>query len=189
MVAQEMDSDDNEDLMRDLSSDSENEQEQQPTKKKQEEQHRSDDDDDDDNEMDYEMQPRRVAAEWSRKDYVNKLPIKLPGGKLAQQDEEEEGSSGDDEEEKVAAPQPVATDDTMESEDDAEEKPVLTKKQLILTKKEELANLASALQEDPEQNVSGWERAPQASLVLTCCFFVWHLDWETQDLPRNLQNR
>ncbi|KAI8335136.1 nucleolar complex-associated protein-domain-containing protein [Chlamydoabsidia padenii] len=41
----------------------------------------------------------------------------------------------------------------MEVEEDMDDKPVLTKKQLIVAKKEELANLASLLQEDPEGNI------------------------------------
>ncbi|CAO3592363.1 unnamed protein product [Absidia cylindrospora] len=104
-------------------------------------------------EMDYEVQPRKVAAEWSRKDYVNKLPIKLPGGKLAQQEEEELSADENDEQvEKVETIVDEEQEDDVTMEE-AEEQPVLTKKQLILTKKEELANLASFLQEDPETNI------------------------------------
>ncbi|KAI8097031.1 nucleolar complex-associated protein-domain-containing protein [Halteromyces radiatus] len=163
------DNDDDQDLLRDLSSDSENEQYQRhqlrtksngkKAQERKQKQHRHSDDDDE-KVMDYELQPRKVATDWTRKDYVNKLPIKLPGGKLAQQEEEQEEEeekefSGEEEDETMVEASIESTSDQDEKETlvGMEETPVLSKKQLILVKKEELASLATSIQEDPEDNV------------------------------------
>ncbi|CAO3633187.1 unnamed protein product [Mucor hiemalis] len=103
-----------------------------------------------DEEMDYETRPRKVASEWTRKDYHTKLPIKLPGGKIHQLDEEQDVSS-DEEEAVVAAP--VVVEEVQEEEEEEEEEVKLTKKEYLLKKKEELALIAGNLQGDPEEYV------------------------------------
>ncbi|KAI9033758.1 nucleolar complex-associated protein-domain-containing protein [Phycomyces nitens] len=102
-------------------------------------------DDESDEEMDYETKPRKIATEWTRKDYHTKLPIKLPGGKIKQVEEKPES---DVEEEVVEEVEEVVEEVVEEPESD--EEAVLTKKQYIMKKKEELAQMASEIQEDPE---------------------------------------
>lgn len=104
-----------------------------------------------DEEMDYETRPRKVASEWTRKDYHTKLPIKLPGGKIHQVDEEEKESS--DEEEAVTEAPAVNEEAEEEEEEEEEEEVKLTKKEYIIKKKEELALIAGNLQGDPEEYV------------------------------------
>lgn len=104
-----------------------------------------------DEEMDYETRPRKVASEWTRKDYHTKLPIKLPGGKIHQVDEEEKESS---DEEEVVTEAPAAVEESEEEEEEEEEEEAkLTKKEYIIKKKEELALIAGNLQGDPEEYV------------------------------------
>ncbi|KAI7866584.1 nucleolar complex-associated protein-domain-containing protein [Spinellus fusiger] len=97
-----------------------------------------------DEEMEYETKPRKIANEWARKDYYTKLPIKLPGGKLEQLDEND---TSEEEEEVVIEKKKV-----VEKKPEVEEEtgPALTNKQYILKKKEQLAQIASDIQEDPE---------------------------------------
>lgn len=104
-----------------------------------------------DEEMDYETKPRKIANEWSRKDYHTKLPIKLPGGKLHQLAEPQEGDSSDEEAE-VVKEAPVV-EQIVEQVEEKEEEPRLSKKEYILKKKEELALIAGNLQGDPEEYV------------------------------------
>lgn len=104
-----------------------------------------------DEEMDYESKPRKIASEWSRKDYHTKLPIKLPGGKLYQVAEPQEGDSSEDEEEKKEEV-PVVVEKVEEPVEE-EEQPRLSKKEYLLKKKEELALIAGNLQGDPEEYV------------------------------------
>lgn len=108
---------------------------------------------DSDEEMDYETKPRKVASEWTRKDYHTKLPIKLPGGKIHQRDEEDQQST-DEEEEPEQAKQPVVEQEPEEEEEEEEEAPKLSKKEYLLKKKEELALIAGNIQGDPEEYVS-----------------------------------
>ncbi|KAG0170744.1 hypothetical protein DFQ28_003874 [Apophysomyces sp. BC1034] len=110
-----------------------------------------------DEEMDYEKAPRKVTAEWTRKDYHTKLPIKLPGGKIAQKEEQELADSEEEEaaiadEQEAVVEQEIEEDETAAAE---ESEPVikLSKKEYILSKKEELAQVASDIQEDPEENI------------------------------------
>ena len=104
-----------------------------------------------DEEMDYETRPRKVASEWTRKDYHTKLPIKLPGGKIHQRLELQEGDSSDEEEKDIA---PAAVEPVIEEEEQEEEEEVkLSKKEYLLKKKEELALIAGNLQGDPEEYV------------------------------------
>lgn len=107
---------------------------------------------DSDEEMDYETKPRKVASEWTRKDYHTKLPIKLPGGKIHQLDEEDQGSS--DEEQEQAPVAVVEQEEIEEEEEEVEEAPKLSKKEYLIKKKEELALIASNIQGDPEEYVS-----------------------------------
>ncbi|KAF7728904.1 hypothetical protein EC973_005299 [Apophysomyces ossiformis] len=110
---------------------------------------------DSDEEMEYEKAPRKVAAEWTRKDYHTKLPIKLPGGKIAQQEESEPADSEEEEttELEVAEEENEEEESAQEEEEVEEEAPKLSKKEYILFKKEELAQVASEIQEDPEEKV------------------------------------
>lgn len=110
---------------------------------------------DSDEEMDYETKPRKIASEWTRKDYHTKLPIKLPGGKLKQLDETQDTS---DEEEETVEEEPVkkgAAAAVVEEEKEEEQEPEirLSKKEYLLKKKEELATIAGNLQGDPEEYV------------------------------------
>ncbi|KAI9309156.1 nucleolar complex-associated protein-domain-containing protein [Cunninghamella echinulata] len=161
-----IDSEDEGEFLRDLSSDSESEvqqQQQQLSTKRKNKKDLSKKNESDD-EMDYEMKPRKVANEWSKKDYVNKLPIKLASGKIAEQEhiEEEEESdveSIDEEQEEYEKMNQKGDNDSESSkfaysEDESTmDESKLTKKQLIILKKEELASLATSIQEDPEENI------------------------------------
>jgi nucleolar complex protein 3 len=79
----------------------------------------------------------------------NRLPIKTASGIVVRH---------------AAPPSPDATDDESEEEEDEEveeetvaepeeEKPKIPERQRVLEAKEELAKIASAVQEDPEENV------------------------------------
>ncbi|KAI9334191.1 nucleolar complex-associated protein-domain-containing protein [Pilaira anomala] len=107
---------------------------------------------DSDEEMDYETRPRKIASEWSRKDYHTKLPIKLPGGKLKQLDEPQPGDSSDEEETAVETVKEVVVEEEKEEGEEAPE-PRLSKKDYLIKKKEELATIAGNLQGDPEEYV------------------------------------
>ncbi|KAI8083260.1 nucleolar complex-associated protein-domain-containing protein [Gilbertella persicaria] len=108
-----------------------------------------------DEEMDYETKPRKVASEWTRKDYHNKLPIKLPGGKIHQRedDEEEQMSASEDEEKDQMSMESEEKQEEEEEEEEEEVKPKLSKKEYLLQKKEELATIANDIQGDPEDNI------------------------------------
>lgn len=108
----------------------------------------------DDEEMDYELQPRKVGNEWTQKDYVERLPIKLPGGKIVKVDQDEK----EQQEEPVDEMSQEEEEPVVEKQVPVEQEPApkLTKKQYILAKKEELAQTATQIQEDPDENVSHW---------------------------------
>jgi nucleolar complex protein 3 len=110
-------------------------------------------DNESDEEMDYEMKPRKVASEWTRKDYHTKLPIKLASGKIHQLDENQESEEEEDEE-KVPTFTAPPIEQPEEDEEEEEIQPKLSKKEYLLKKKEELALIASNLQGDPEEYVS-----------------------------------
>lgn len=111
-------------------------------------------DNESDEEMDYETKPRKIASEWTRKDYHTKLPIKLASGKIHQLDENQE-SEEEEEEEKVPTFTAAPVEQIEEEDDDEEEnQPKLSKKEYLIKKKEELALIASNLQGDPEEYVS-----------------------------------
>ncbi|CAO3627520.1 unnamed protein product [Cunninghamella blakesleeana] len=167
-----IDSEEEDSLLRDLSSDSESEdiqQQQLSTKtKKNNNNKKVKKNDSDDDEMDYELTPRKVASEWTKKDFVNKLPIKLPSGKVTEReddsDEVDNESISEEEEEEVVKAEKNRLDqykdnkklqmnDYQSKDESALEESKLNKKQFILLKKEELATIASALQEDPEENI------------------------------------
>ncbi|KAI9282059.1 nucleolar complex-associated protein-domain-containing protein [Umbelopsis sp. AD052] len=99
-----------------------------------------------DEEQDYELKPRKVSSEWTKKDKFTKLPIKLPGGKWEQAAEE---YSDEDEEEPV--PEIDSELSEIEMEDSAETQE--PKKKTFLARKEELAQIASTIMEDPESNI------------------------------------
>lgn len=104
-------------------------------------------------EQDYELRPRKVAEEWTKKDKFTKLPIKLPGGKWEQAAEE----SSQDEDEAQEAEVFASDDEVSEIEMEEPEAETLetpkSKKQAFLEKKEELAQIASTIMEDPDANV------------------------------------
>lgn len=108
---------------------------------------------DSDEEMDYETRPRKVASEWTRKDYHTKLPIKLPGGRIHQLDESQNAESSEEEEQEEAVKEEAVAEEQEEEEEEKEEELKLTKKQYLLKKKEELALIAGNLQGDPEEYV------------------------------------
>ncbi|KAL1919756.1 uncharacterized protein VTP21DRAFT_1687 [Calcarisporiella thermophila] len=119
-------------------------------------------DSDSDEEQEYEIQPRRVG-DWEPKKDSKRLPIKLASGRIVvpEGDEEEneaevvdrDVSDATDEEE-------VDEDDEMEFESELQEheaseeheKP-MSMKEYIVKKKEELAAIAQAIMEDPENNI------------------------------------
>ncbi|CAM0142750.1 unnamed protein product [Umbelopsis sp. WA50703] len=108
-----------------------------------------------DEEQDYELKPRKVAQEWTKKDKFTKLPIKLPGGKWEQA--AEDSSHSEDEEQDID--EVIASDDEvseieMEEPEAGELETPKTKKQAFLEKKEELAQIASTVMEDPEANMA-----------------------------------
>ncbi|KAI8377706.1 nucleolar complex-associated protein-domain-containing protein [Radiomyces spectabilis] len=108
-----------------------------------------------DEEMDYERIPRKVASEWTRKDHFNKLPIKLSGGKLVQLDETPKEDESEDEAnvETEEVTEAAGASDAEEEEEEQEPAPKLSKKAHVLSMKEELATIASNIQEDPEANI------------------------------------
>ncbi|KAI8979226.1 nucleolar complex-associated protein-domain-containing protein [Mycotypha africana] len=121
-----------------------------------------------DEEMEYEVKPRKVANEWTKKDYHTKLPIKLPGGKIRQINEEElserNRDQGIDSKAETDSHKEVVKTETTDlqkeaeededEEEEEEEEPQLTKKEYIMKKKEELAAIALNIQGDPDENIS-----------------------------------
>ena len=106
-------------------------------------------------EQDYESRPRKSK----RKEKENtRLPIKTAEGRVEPLDlpdvkEEEEGSWQDSGEEQEAdAQQPVKSE---------VEEPQISSKQQILEAKEELARIASLINEDPEEHVGGFRTLAQ----------------------------
>ncbi|KAI7860963.1 nucleolar complex-associated protein-domain-containing protein [Circinella umbellata] len=141
----ELDDEDVDDLM-DLDEELEK---QQPAKKKRKQEGPNESEE----EMDYELKPRKVAGEWTKKDYHSRLPIKLPGGKVTQVQPDFSDEEKSDEEEQIEEAEEVE-EEVDESETLVPEEPErkLTKKEYLLSKKEELARTASTIQEDPEAN-------------------------------------
>lgn len=113
----------------------------------------------DDEEMDYELQPRKVGSEWTQKDFVERLPIKLPGGKIVKVDQEDDQEKQEESADEMSQEEDEeqAVEDKVQVEE--EPAPKLTKKQYILAKKEELAQIATQIQEDPDENVGHWMHA------------------------------
>ncbi|KAI8636491.1 CBF/Mak21 family-domain-containing protein [Parasitella parasitica] len=114
-------------------------------------------DNESDEEMDYELKPRKVASEWTRKDYHTKLPIKLASGRIHQLEEEEEEEQS--EEEASHAFTATSAEEQEEKDDDdqkeaQEKQPKLSRKEYLIKKKEELALIAGNIQGDPEEYVS-----------------------------------
>lgn len=104
-----------------------------------------------DEEQDYELKPRKIAQEWTKKDKFTKLPIKLPGGKWEQAAEVEYSDEGSGNEDEII---PENDSDVSEIEmEEADIPEIKPKKQSFLAKKEELAQIASTIMEDPETNV------------------------------------
>lgn len=115
---------------------------------------------DSDEEMDYETKPRKIADEWAGRAKSTKLPIKLPGGKIIQAEKEEieekdEGEEKDEDEEmeEVENDQEDNVEEEEEEEEEKEEEVKVSKKQHLINKKEELATIATNLQEDPEEHI------------------------------------
>ncbi|CEI98565.1 hypothetical protein RMCBS344292_12671 [Rhizopus microsporus] len=136
---------------------------------------------DSDEEMDYETKPRKIADEWAGRAKSTKLPIKLPGGKIIQaekeeaeekdedeemeevendqeedhvEEEEEEEEEEEDEDEEMEEVENDQEEDHVEEEEEEEEEEVkVSKKQHLINKKEELATIATNLQEDPEEHI------------------------------------
>ncbi|KAI7878590.1 nucleolar complex-associated protein 3 [Lichtheimia hyalospora FSU 10163] len=109
--------------------------------------------DSDDEEMDYELQPRKVGNEWTKKDFVERLPIKLPGGKIVKVDQEDTQEKQEESADEMSQQEDEqAVEDQMQVEEQ-EQAPKLTKKQYVLAKKEELAQIATRIQEDPDENI------------------------------------
>lgn len=103
-------------------------------------------------EQDYEQRPRALKKKKAEKEST-RLPIKTPGGLVKQtfiseqeieSDEESMGSEDKDEWVGVAK-EPKAEEDV---------RPKVSERQRIVDAKEELANIATSLNEDPEENVS-----------------------------------
>ncbi|ORX60441.1 nucleolar complex-associated protein 3 [Hesseltinella vesiculosa] len=140
-------SEDDELLLQDLSSDDDQNEPASRPRKKAAKQRGSDDE-----EMDYELQPRQVSEEWTKKDFVNKLPIKLPTGHLAQA-EKDEASSADEADEPEVKPQPVVKKQPVPAAAEQDLTASMSKKEKVLHTKETLAELASTILEDPEEHV------------------------------------
>ncbi|CEP07336.1 hypothetical protein [Parasitella parasitica] len=112
-------------------------------------------DNESDEEMDYEMKPRKVASEWTRKDYHTKLPIKLASGKIHQMEEEEVDEEEEEEEKQQQSDEKEKeTDLQQDQEKEQEKEPKLSRKAYLIKKKEELALIAGNIQGDPEEYVS-----------------------------------
>lgn len=107
---------------------------------------------DSDEEMDYETKPRKIADEWAGRAKSTKLPIKLPGGKIIQA-EKEEAEEKDEDEEMEEVENDQEEDHVEEEEEEEEEEVKVSKKQHLINKKEELATIATNLQEDPEEHI------------------------------------
>ncbi|ORE03794.1 nucleolar complex-associated protein 3 [Rhizopus microsporus var. microsporus] len=109
---------------------------------------------DSDEEMDYETKPRKIADEWAGRAKSTKLPIKLPGGKIIQAEKEEAEEKDEDEEmEEVESDQEEDHVEEEKEEEEEEEEVKVSKKQHLINKKEELATIATNLQEDPEEHI------------------------------------
>ncbi|KAG2182251.1 hypothetical protein INT43_007178 [Umbelopsis isabellina] len=105
-------------------------------------------------EQDYELRPRKVAEEWTKKDKFTKLPIKLPGGKWEQAAEESSQDEDEGQDEEVFASDDEVSEIEMEEPEAETLETPKNKKQAFLEKKEELAQIASTIMEDPEANMA-----------------------------------
>ena len=102
-------------------------------------------------EQDYELQPRTIK----KQKVVEGLPIKRADGKVERVMRVEEAKDeveGESEPEAEAEEQPEST--TEEQEEEEEKDAHLSPKERLIKIKEEIADLASKLIEDPEENTS-----------------------------------
>lgn len=111
-------------------------------------------------EQSYETGARKVKRQKKEKE-PKRLPIKTAKGIVhAQLDEDstEDEAGSEDEEEKDGKGDMEGDkgegDDVVEKMKELEMKPKIPEKQRVLEAKEELAKIAFAIQEDPEENVS-----------------------------------
>lgn len=113
----------------------------------------------DNEEQDYELKPRRVLKE---KEMVESLPIKREDGTIErvmrevekkddEDDQEEESEEDEESEEESQLDGEKSNEDQEESED---EDAHLTPQERLVKTKEEIAELASKLIENPEENVA-----------------------------------
>lgn len=103
-------------------------------------------------EQDYEQRPRALKKRKAEKEST-RLPIKTPGGLIKQapipeQESEHDGESADDED----GGKWVGVAEEQVAEVMAH--PKVPERQRVVDAKEELANIATSLNEDPEENVS-----------------------------------
>lgn len=104
-------------------------------------------------EQDYEQRPRALRKRKAEKENT-RLPIKTPGGLIKQaliseQESESDGEGagdGDGGEWVGASGEPTV--------EEVEVRPKVSERQRVVDTKEELANIATNLNEDPEENVS-----------------------------------
>lgn len=106
-------------------------------------------------EQDYERQPRKLSKK--RKEN-NRLPIKTAEGFQAVEESEAEAEESDsflgtDDDEDDDADD----DEEMDDDEEAEEKPKIPLKLQIIQAKEELARLATYINEDPEEHISSFK--------------------------------
>ncbi|KAI8067569.1 nucleolar complex-associated protein-domain-containing protein [Gongronella butleri] len=107
----------------------------------------------DDEEMDYEMAPRQVSSEWTKRDYVNKLPIKLATGQLAQAEGDQLPEEESEDDNEVAAILARQKQQQQQQKEAALAEATPAKKEKLVETKEKLADLASTILEDPEEHV------------------------------------
>ncbi|OZJ02130.1 hypothetical protein BZG36_04585 [Bifiguratus adelaidae] len=109
-------------------------------------------------EEEYELKPRKIAQEWTKKDSFTRLPIKLASGQIVNRKDEfsdddvemvdanEDADEGDADEEKEEENLDAEED---EQEDDQEK----GAKETALAAQERIAEVAQNVVEDPEKNI------------------------------------
>ncbi|RLV92932.1 Nucleolar complex-associated protein 3 [Spathaspora sp. JA1] len=104
-------------------------------------------------EQDYELKPRNVKNVKT----VESLPIKRSDGtieRVVREVEVEEEPGSESEEEQEAEPEQVEEPEEEQQEEEEDEYAHLTPQQKLIKMKEEIADLASKLIEDPEENIA-----------------------------------
>ncbi|EWC47035.1 hypothetical protein DRE_03797 [Drechslerella stenobrocha 248] len=109
-----------------------------------------------DDEQDYERRARK-GRKKSDKQEPQRLPIKTLEGKVvqlrvAEEEVEHQSPGSDDDDQLLEGAEPSGSDDESSLEDAAPPPPKISERQRIVEAKEEFANIASSINEEPEQN-------------------------------------